>query len=96
MAVVDRVRSHNRAAAEGAALGAEALLDEADASVRTAFFTDSESVHGFVLVGIAIRGEAAGTMIIPSQDYDGFKLFALVQRPPVSAESSPALAPPVR
>lgn len=62
-------------------MGAEALLDESGPGVERAFYTDSTSVPGFVLIGIAIRGRASATAIVPTKDYDGFKLAALIQRP---------------
>lgn len=67
-------------------MGAEALLDEGGPGVSRAFFTDSTSVPGFVLIGIAIRGVATATAIVRAREYDGFKLAALLQRP---AESVP-------
>jgi hypothetical protein len=51
---------------------AEQLRAENDAPIALWTETGRESV----LVGIARRGQAAATMLIPRKDYDGMKLLA--------------------
>lgn len=77
-------RTRNRVAADEAVAAAQAVMQEGGRDFG--LYTDSDSVPGFVIVAVAIRGRAAGAMVVPKGDYDGMKVLqALEARPAQSS-----------
>lgn len=76
-------RTRNRVAADEAVAAAEAVMREGGRDFG--LYTDSDSVPGFVIVAIAVRGKAAGAMVVPRGDYDGFKVLEAVAARPAQS-----------
>lgn len=82
----DSEKARNRAAADGAVMAAEAMLEE---GAPLGVYTDSRSVPGWVIVGMARKGAASCAVAISAKEYDGLKLAAMID-PAWAALSQPA------
>lgn len=67
-------------------MAAEAMLED---GTPLGVYTDSRSVPGWVIVGIARRGAASCAVTINAKEYDGLKLAAMID-PAWAALSQPA------